>query len=88
MSQQILGSQSRSPLSTSTPENMSEKSGCHSEVKLAGQRYSAIRSSMLKFDSFYQSTSIVESSRLIMIHFKNSKEEIKLVRDLNLEIRA
>ncbi|USE36132.1 GNAT family N-acetyltransferase [Endozoicomonas sp. SCSIO W0465] len=39
------------------------------------------------FDLLYERTSRVESSRLVMTHFNNSKEEISLVRRMNLEFR-
>ena len=43
------------------------------------------QSSTSEFDSIYQKTSMVESSRLIMTNFNNSMEELNLVRALNLE---
>ena len=39
-----------------------------------------------EFDMLYQKTSMVESSRLIMTNFRNSMEELSLVRALNLEL--
>ena len=41
--------------------------------------------SVSEFDLLYQRTSMVESKRLIMTHFKNSEEEVSLVRKMNLE---